>query len=246
MKKIILALFSILLLASCDISITNSKDNSSTASQEDVSKSSSSSSSFKQSSSSSSSSKQSSSSSGSSKQSSSSSSSSKQSSSSSSSFKQSSSSSSSSKQSSSSSSSSKQNSSSTASSSFDNLGFKVISISLTSTDINESGIYDSLEEVGAYLYLYKKLPSNYKTKSSMSYVKSNHTASNKLSIGGDTFYNNEGLLPKKSGRTYIECDIDYTGGNRNSKRIVFCAKDDLYFYTSDHYESYSILRFYYE
>ncbi len=226
MKKIILALFSILLLASCDISITNSKDNSSTASQEDVSKSSSSSSS--------------------SKQSSSSSGSSKQSSSSSSSSKQSSSSSSSSKQSSSSSSSSKQSSSSTASSSFDNLGFKVISISLTSTDVNESGIYDSLEEVGAYLYLYKKLPSNYKTKSSMNYVKSNHTASNKLSIGGDTFYNNEGLLPKKSGRTYTECDIDYTGGNRNSKRIVFCAKDDLYFYTSDHYESYSILRFYYE
>ena len=226
MKKIILALFSILLLASCDISITNSKDNSSTASQEDVSKSSSSSSS--------------------SKQSSSSSSSSKQNSSSSSSSKQSSSSSNSSKQNSSSSSSSKQSSSSTASSSFDNLGFKVISISLTSTDVNESGIYDSLEEVGAYLYLYKKLPSNYKTKSSKDYVKSNHTASNKLSIGGDTFYNNEGLLPKKSGRTYIECDIDYTGGNRNSKRIVFCAKDDLYFYTSDHYESYSILRFYYE
>ncbi|UKI50346.1 MAG: hypothetical protein L6U99_02590 [Clostridium sp.] len=77
----------------------------------------------------------------------------------------------------------------------------------------------------------------------MTYVKSNHTASNKLSIGGDTFYNKEGLLPKKSGRTYTECDIAYTGGGRNSKRIVFCTKDDLYFYTSDHYESYSILRF---
>lgn len=223
MKKIILALFSILLLASCDITITNSKDNSSTSSQGEVS----------------SSSKQSSSSS---KPSSSSSSSTASSSSS----KQSSSSYSSSKQSSSSTKPSSSSSSSTASSSFDNLGFKVISVSLTSTVVNESGIYDSLEEVGAYLYLYKKLPSNYRTKSSMSYVKSNHTASNKLSIGGDTFYNNEGLLPKKSGRTYTECDIAYTGGNRNSKRIVFCAKDDLYFYTSDHYQSYSILRFYYE
>lgn len=210
MKKIILALISILLLASCDIAITNSKDNSSTSSHEEVS------------------------------------SSSKQSSNS---TKQSSSSSSSTASSSStkpSSSSTKPSSSSTASSSFDNLGFKVISISLTSTDVNESGIYDSLEEVGAYLYLYKKLPSNYKTKSSMTYVKSNHTASNKLSIGGDTFKNKEGLLPKKSGRTYTECDIAYAGGNRNSKRIVFCTKDDLYFYTSDHYESYSILRFYYE
>lgn len=213
MKKIILALISILLLASCDIAITNSKDNSSTSSHEEVS----------------SSSKQSSNST-------------KPSSSSSSSTA----SSSSTKTSSSSSSSTKSSSSSTASSSFDNLGFKVISISLTSTDVNESGIYDSLEEVGAYLYLYKKLPSNYKTKSSMTYVKSNHTASNKLSIGGDTFKNKEGLLPKKSGRTYTECDIAYTGGGRNSKRIVFCTKDDLYFYTSDHYESYSILRFYYE
>lgn len=206
MKKIILALISILLLASCDIAITNSKDNSSTSSHEEVS------------------------------------SSSKQSSNST----KPSSSSSSSTASSSSTKPNSSSSSSTASSSFDNLGFKVISISLTSTDVNESGIYDSLEEVGAYLYLYKKLPSNYKTKSSMTYVKSNHTASNKLSIGGDTFKNKEGLLPKKSGRTYTECDIAYTGGGRNSKRIVFCTKDDLYFYTSDHYESYSILRFYYE
>lgn len=206
MKKIILALISILLLASCDIAITNSKDNSSTSSHEEVS------------------------------------SSSKQSSNST----KPSSSSSSSTASSSSTKPNSSSSSSTASSSFDNLGFKVISISLTSTDVNESGIYDSLEEVGAYLYLYKKLPSNYKTKSSMTYVKNNHTASNKLSIGGDTFKNKEGLLPKKSGRTYTECDIAYTGGGRNSKRIVFCTKDDLYFYTSDHYESYSILRFYYE
>lgn len=219
MKKIILALISILLLASCDIAITNSKNNSSTSSHEEISSSSASSSSSKPSSSSSASS---------------------------SSTKPSSSSTASSSSSKSSSSSSKPSSSSTASSSFDNLGFKVISISLTSTDVNESGIYDSLEEVGAYLYLYKKLPSNYKTKSSMTYVKSNHTASNKLSIGGDTFYNKEGLLPKKSGRTYTECDIAYTGGGRNSKRIVFCTKDDLYFYTSDHYKSYSILRFYYE
>ena len=213
MKKIILALISILLLASCDIVITNSKNNSSTSSHEEISNSS--------------------------KPSSSSTKPSSSSSASSSSTKPSSSSTASS-------SSTKPSSSSTASSSFDNLGFKVISISLTSTDVNESGIYDSLEEVGAYLYLYKKLPSNYKTKSSMTYVKSNHTASNKLSIGGDTFYNKEGLLPKKSGRTYTECDIAYTGGGRNSKRIVFCTKDDLYFYTSDHYKSYSILRFYYE
>ena len=226
MKKIILALISILLLASCDIVITNSKNNSSTSSHEEISNSS------KPSSSSTKPSSSSSASSSSTKPSSSSSASS-------SSTKPSSSSSASS-------SSTKPSSSSTASSSFDNLGFKVISISLTSTDVNESGIYDSLEEVGAYLYLYKKLPSNYKTKSSMTYVKSNHTASNKLSIGGDTFYNKEGLLPKKSGRTYTECDIAYTGGGRNSKRIVFCTKDDLYFYTSDHYESYSILRFYYE
>ena len=233
MKKIIIILLSVLLLASCDISITNSKANdiesSQISSQEKVSSKQSSSSSYIESSTTS---KSSSSSYIESSTTSKSSSTSKQSSSSTSSKQ--------------SSTTSKGSSTANISSSFDDLGYKVISISLTSTNVHESGIYDSLDEVGAYLYLYKKLPSNYFTKAYINEVKSEHTALNKKSIGGDPFYNNEKILPIKSSGSYTECDIDYTGGGRNSKRIVFCIRDNQFFYTSDHYKSFSILRFYYE
>ena len=58
-----------------------------------------------------------------------------------------------------------------------------------------------------------------------------------MSIGGDKFGNREGILPKEKGRVYYECDIDYEGGYRNSKRIVF-SNDGLIYYTEDHYESF--------
>ena len=60
-------------------------------------------------------------------------------------------------------------------------------------------------------------------------------------IGGDTFQNREGLLPKKSGRTYKECDIDTLGkSSRGAKRIVF-SNDGLVYYTDDHYKSFTLL-----
>lgn len=42
----------------------------------------------------------------------------------------------------------------------------------------------------------------------------------KMFIGGDVFGNREGSLPKKGGRKYYECDINYKGGFRGSERIV--------------------------
>ncbi|MDE6408565.1 MAG: InlB B-repeat-containing protein [Anaeroplasmataceae bacterium] len=124
--------------------------------------------------------------------------------------------------------------------SFENYGMDVIDITLSDLSISESGLYTSMEEVGAYIYTYHKLPSNFHTKSEFN--KLTYTKENKLSVGGDIFYNREGLLPYKQGRTYTECDIDYTGNNRNAKRIVF-SSDFLIFYTSNHYSSFSILRF---
>ena len=61
-----------------------------------------------------------------------------------------------------------------------------------------------------------------------------------MSIGGDKFGNREGILPKEDGRVYYECDIDYEGGYRNEKRIVF-SNDGLIFYTEDHYQSFEEL-----
>ena len=62
-------------------------------------------------------------------------------------------------------------------------------------------------------------------------------------IGGDRFYNNEEILPVKSGRTYTECDIDTLGKNsRGAKRIVF-SNDGLIFYTENHYETFEEINF---
>ena len=61
-----------------------------------------------------------------------------------------------------------------------------------------------------------------------------------MSVGGSRFGNYEGQLPEKSGRHYYECDIDYQGGRRNAKRLVY-SNDGLIFYTDDHYKSFTQL-----
>ena len=112
--------------------------------------------------------------------------------------------------------------------------------------VSENGEYTSKEEVALYIHLYNHLPGNYITKSEAqdlgwdsSKGNLNKVAPGK-SIGGDKFGNREGLLPKKEGRVYYECDIDYKKGSRNAKRIVF-SNDGLIYYTEDHYESYELL-----
>lgn len=70
---------------------------------------------------------------------------------------------------------------------FEDYGLRVITISLSKVKVTENGIYNTMEEVGAYLYLYHKLPSNYVKKSQ--FKKGNYTAQNKLSVGGDHFGN---------------------------------------------------------
>lgn len=122
-------------------------------------------------------------------------------------------------------------------------------ISANSSDeltVSEDGEYTSKDEVALYIHTFGHLPSNYITKKEAqdlgwdsSLGNLNKVAPGK-SIGGDKFGNREGLLPKKSGRQYYECDIDYKKGKRNGKRIVF-SNDGLIYYTDDHYESYTLL-----
>ena len=57
------------------------------------------------------------------------------------------------------------------------------------------------------------------------------------SIGGDRFGNFERRLPDKKRRIWRECDIEYRGGPRGAKRLIF-SNDGLIFYTADHYESF--------
>ena len=110
--------------------------------------------------------------------------------------------------------------------------------------IREDGEYTSKDEVAAYLHEYEKLPSNFVTKKDaqkLGWEKGNlWYYCPGCSLGGSRFGNNEGLLPEAPGRQYYECDIDYQGGKRNSKRIVY-SNDGLIFYSEDHYESFERL-----
>lgn len=122
----------------------------------------------------------------------------------------------------------------------------VLGAGLAAVPVKEDGRYTTKLEVAAYLYQFGKLPSNYLTKEEArdrGWVASKSNlwkVTKKMSIGGDRFGNNEGLLPKKSGRQYYECDIDYRGGSRGAKRIVY-SNDGLIFYTADHYETFEQL-----
>lgn len=115
----------------------------------------------------------------------------------------------------------------------------------TQCPVSEDGQYDTKDEVALYIHLFGRLPSNYITKS---YAQSLGWAGGSLepyapgcSIGGDRFGNYEGLLPRKSGRTYYECDIGTKGkSSRGAKRIVF-SNDGLIYYTDDHYETFTLL-----
>ena len=111
--------------------------------------------------------------------------------------------------------------------------------------IDERGYYYSAEDVALYLYTYNKLPDNFITKSEARELGWEGGSVEKYldgaAIGGDTFGNREGLLPKAKGRQYYECDIDTNGKNsRGAKRIVF-SNDGLIYYTDDHYESFTLL-----
>ena len=110
--------------------------------------------------------------------------------------------------------------------------------------IAEDGAYTSKEDVALYIRIYGKLPGNFITKAQAQELGWEggplwDYAPGK-SIGGDSFSNREGQLPKQSGRKWYECDIDYDGGKRGAKRIVF-SNDGLIYYTEDHYETFTKL-----
>ena len=112
--------------------------------------------------------------------------------------------------------------------------------------VTEDGIYTSKDEVAEYIHLYGHLPDNFITKKEakkLGWISSegnlDEVAPGK-SIGGDYFGNYEGQLPEEKGRDYYECDIDFTGGRRGAKRIIF-SNDGLIFYTEDHYTTFEQL-----
>lgn len=57
------------------------------------------------------------------------------------------------------------------------------------------------------------------------------------SIGGDRFNNREGKLPI-GGRSWREADLDFRGGKRGGKRLVF-SDDGRRMVTVDHYSTFT-------
>lgn len=110
----------------------------------------------------------------------------------------------------------------------------------------EDGEYLDLDSVAEYIHVFGKLPKNFLTKDEASDLGWESKKGNLWAvapgsaIGGDIFRNYEGQLPKKTGRVYYECDVNYDGGYRDAERIVF-SNDGLIFYTSDHYETFTQL-----
>lgn len=116
-------------------------------------------------------------------------------------------------------------------------------IGTVDVQIVEDGQYSSKDEVALYLITYHKLPSNYITKTKAKKAGWVQEKGNLwdvckgCSIGGGPYNNSEGILPEDN---YYECDIDYEGGNRNAKRLVY-TKWGYVYYTDDHYKSFTLL-----
>ena len=112
--------------------------------------------------------------------------------------------------------------------------------------IDKEGSYTDKNNVALYIHTYGHLPSNYITKEEAEKLGWNSKEGNLFevapgkSIGGSHFGNYDETLPEAEGRKYKECDIDYKGGHRNAKRIIF-SNDGLIFYTDDHYENFEQL-----
>jgi len=120
---------------------------------------------------------------------------------------------------------------------------QTIAVNAAEYPVSEDGEYATLKEVAAYLDAFGRLPANFITKKKAQALGWDSREGNLWqvapgkSIGGDRFGNYEGLLPAEEGRTWTECDIDFDGGYRNGKRIVF-SSDGLIYYTDDHYQSF--------
>lgn len=101
------------------------------------------------------------------------------------------------------------------------------------SSIDKDGSYTTKEDVALYIHVYGRLPRNYITKAEAKSLgwqtkgSLDEVAPGK-SIGGDRFGNYEEMLPAVPGRSYHECDIDY-------------SDDGNIYYTSDHYQTFEHL-----
>lgn len=112
--------------------------------------------------------------------------------------------------------------------------------------VEKNGEYTDKDHVALYIHTYGKVPSNYVTKTKARKAGWVNTDGNLWevlpgkSIGGGGFANDDYTMPEAPDREWFECDIDYDGGFRNAKRLVY-SNDGLIYYTDDHYKTFQRL-----
>ena len=100
----------------------------------------------------------------------------------------------------------------------------------------------SLETVAHYVSVHHVLPDGYIPKNEARALGWEERKGNLSevapgkAIGGDRFGNREKLLPDAPDRIWFEADLDYDGGYRGPKRLLY-SSDGLIYYTLDHYET---------
>lgn len=114
--------------------------------------------------------------------------------------------------------------------------------------VSIDGEYNDYLDVVAYIYYYKKLPSNFLTKSQakkLGWKGSGNVWVNEAlkgkNIGGDTFNNYEGALPAVQEKTYVEVDVNCNNGSRGKYRIVYNRYTFDIYYTDDHYSTFTYM-----
>ena len=115
---------------------------------------------------------------------------------------------------------------------------------VTAAPEEEAGPITDPQGIADYLFAHGELPPNFITKAEAQALgwdcgDLSRYAPGK-SIGGDTFGNYEGQLPKAKGWKFRECDVRYSGGKRGAERIVY-SNDGHVWYTADHYETFTEL-----
>lgn len=102
---------------------------------------------------------------------------------------------------------------------------------------------DGKDGVDRYVALYGILPYNYHTREEAKAYGWKMALGNlrealpEAVIGGNVYKNRDHRLPESPGRIWYEADFNYTGGYRNSCRLLY-SNDGLLFATYDHYTTF--------
>lgn len=109
-------------------------------------------------------------------------------------------------------------------------------------EIDKNGVYTTRDDVALYIHTYGRLPNNFIRKKE---ARSKGWSGGSLEdyapgmcIGGDRFGNYEGILPEGN---YHECDINTLGAERRGAERIVYSDDGRIYYTSDHYETFTLL-----